>query len=251
VAQPVSEGVEFRPLGRNDGVGIVALSVAGFIVGQVVAIALAGVAYSLSGTPVSFQHLVALTEPPWWLIVSELCGVWIGFLGAAAVCEKIHHLLRAPGRFSLRWSDLWFLVLGGLLQLLVVVSYIPFHPSNLSAPSEKILGSPTGAAFVLVAIMTVVGAPMVEETLFRGVLLPGLRALVGSGRTALVGAVVADGLLFALAHGEWVQFPGLAAVGIVLAVIYLRTRRLGPCIITHGAFNLVAVISLAAQGVMR
>ena len=44
----------------------------------------------------------------------------------------------------------------------------------------------------------------------------------------VTGAVVGAPLLFALAHGERLQFAGLALLGVVLAVLVARTRRLVP-----------------------
>ncbi len=34
----------------------------------------------------------------------------------------------------------------------------------------------------------------------------------------------------------------IAAVGVVLATLAVKTRRLGPSIVTHGAFNAVVVL---------
>jgi membrane protease YdiL (CAAX protease family) len=66
-----------------------------------------------------------------------------------------------------------------------------------------------------------------------------------SGRRRLVGvaaAVVIDGLLFGLAHAEWVQLAGLALFGMVLATVSYRTGRLGMNMMAHASFNLVAVL---------
>jgi membrane protease YdiL (CAAX protease family) len=57
-------------------------------------------------------------------------------------------------------------------------------------------------------------------------------------------AVVATGLLFALAHFEAVQFAGLAVFGVVLGVLAWRFGRLGPSVAAHAAFNAAAVVSI-------
>ena len=106
---------------------------------------------------------------------------------------------------------------------------------------------------MLIALLTIFGAPFVEEVFFRGLLLRGLTGFASSSdgrrrRWALAGAVVVDGLLFGLAHGEWVQLPGLAAFGIVLAVLTLRTGRLGMSIVAHCTFNGLAIASIAVLG---
>jgi membrane protease YdiL (CAAX protease family) len=66
-----------------------------------------------------------------------------------------------------------------------------------------------------------------------------------SAGTAL--AVVLSACLFALAHGEPVQFAGLALLGVVLGIVVKRTQRLVPSMLTHASFNAVALVSLIAQ----
>jgi membrane protease YdiL (CAAX protease family) len=62
-----------------------------------------------------------------------------------------------------------------------------------------------------------------------------------------VGAVVLSACLFALAHGEALQFVGLALFGVVLALVLRRTQRLIPSVITHVSFNAVAMVGLIVQ----
>ncbi len=97
-----------------------------------------------------------------------------------------------------------------------------------------------------------VGAPFFEELFFRGLLLRALVRLFGplgvSSRAArnvgLAGAVVLDGLLFGLAHGELVQLAGLAVFGGILAVVSLRTGRQGMNVVAHATFNLFAILAI-------
>ena len=101
--------------------------------------------------------------------------------------------------------------------------YAPFQHDihDFNAPSQRLTGGSHGSGFVVIAIATVFFAPAMEELFFRGLLLKALVRLftplraAGGARTAgVVLAVIADGLLFGLAHGEWVQLAGLAAFGI-------------------------------------
>ncbi len=64
----------------------------------------------------------------------------------------------------------------------------------------------------------------------------------------VVTAVVLDGLLFGLAHGELVQLAGLAFFGIVLAAVSYRTGRLGMNMVAHATFNLVAIVAILGNG---
>ena len=41
------------------------------------------------------------------------------------------------------------------------------------------------------------------------------------------------------------QLPALVALGVILGVLAVSTKRLGPSIFTHAGFNLVTMIALA------
>jgi membrane protease YdiL (CAAX protease family) len=59
--------------------------------------------------------------------------------------------------------------------------------------------------------------------------------------------VALSAALFAVAHAEPLQFAGLFVLGIVLATLVWRTKRLIPSIVTHMSFNGVAIAALVHQ----
>ena len=233
---------------RSRGVTVLLLCVGGLFVGGIVGQVFTAAAASWAGYHGSLVTLSNLAEPPWWLIVSGLLGVWIGFGTTVAVVQHRFHAI-APGAFAPRWSDVGYLALGVGLQIVVGVAYLPFHLKNLSGPTHRLLGSASGWEFAALCVGTAVVAPVIEELFFRGVLFPALRSLFAtrSARITLTLAVVVDGVLFALAHFELLQLPGLAFVGAVLAYVYWRTQRLIPSMLVHASFNTVVVITLISQ----
>jgi membrane protease YdiL (CAAX protease family) len=169
-------------------------------------------------------------------------GLWGGFGGAAWLVTRTGRRLG----LAFRPSDVRYVLLGICLQLALAVAYLPVNNQSLSKPEHLLLGNGTGWSIVAPAVLVVLGAPLFEELFFRGVLLRSLLSVCATGwRMAGVAcAVVVDGTLFGLAHlgtDEWIQLPGLASVGVVLAVLAVRTRRLGPSIVTHASFNALAV----------
>jgi membrane protease YdiL (CAAX protease family) len=88
-------------------------------------------------------------------------------------------------------------------------------------------------------VFLVIGAPVVEELFFRGLLLRSLDRRFGTPA-----AVIGSALVFGLVHYELLQLPALILFGIVLAVLAERTGRLGPGIAAHAAFNAATVLSL-------
>ncbi|WP_159105885.1 JDVT-CTERM system glutamic-type intramembrane protease [Ideonella sp. B508-1] len=79
-------------------------------------------------------------------------------------------------------------------------------------------------------------APVLEETVFRA----GLQdALLRRGASGAVSVLLTAGA-FALAHALWRPGPwawATALPALLLGGVYLRTRRLWPCIALHALFN--------------
>ena len=85
----------------------------------------------------------------------------------------------------------------------------------------------------------VIAAPLVEETVFRGVLLPSLAG--GFGERWGVGITV---VVFAAMHLNPFSFAPVLLVGWALAVLFLRTRSLWVSIACHSVFNGVGILVL-------
>jgi membrane protease YdiL (CAAX protease family) len=62
-----------------------------------------------------------------------------------------------------------------------------------------------------------------------------------------VWAVAGSSIVFGLAHFEALQLPALVAFGVVLGIMAVRTKRLGPSIFAHAGFNLVTMIAFGLQ----
>lgn len=84
--------------------------------------------------------------------------------------------------------------------------------------------------FVLVVAVTL--APLVEELLFRGILLPVFARQVGTR-----GAVLLVSAFFAFIHNHLASFAPLMAIAAIFSMAYLRTGSLRVPIIMHALFN--------------
>jgi membrane protease YdiL (CAAX protease family) len=120
------------------------------------------------------------------------------------------------------------------------------HP-DASEPVEELVDAARGARMVGLLAFVSVGAPVVEELFFRGLLLRSLQRRFGDRL-----AVVLSGLLFGLAHVQALELAALvlvivslALLGIFLAALAVRTGRLGPSIVAHAAFNAMSVVYVA------
>jgi membrane protease YdiL (CAAX protease family) len=153
-----------------------------------------------------------------------------------------------------RWSDLgWgpLVWLGAIAaQIAVGVVVLAFEipvASNTEGISE--ISADRTYVWALV-ISAVIAAPLVEEMVFRGVVMRGLRS-----RLPVVVAVILQGVLFGAAHADPVRGVGnvglvlvLSGVGIAFGVAATLLRRIGPSIVAHAIFN-GAVLALLLTGV--
>lgn len=247
------------PDGPRQGFSWMLIALAGFLVGQVVSAVLLVLVAAATGHSHDLSQLARRAVPPAWVVVSGLVGVWIGFAGAVVLASRTAGTgsVRRDMHLEFRRSD--FVVgpvVGVAAQLVLPILYLPLRyvvphlDQKLSDPAKHLTGGFTGADIAVIAALTVLVVPVVEELLFRGLFLHGaLAAFSGAGRR--VGptlAVVLTGVVFALAHLELLQLLGLAVFGVVLSVMALRLGRIGPCILAHAAFNLVAIVAVARLG---
>ena len=211
----------------------------GFLAGEILASALVTIATNLTHFPGGFTALSVSSAPPWWSNALGLVGLWCGFASAIYFAAVRGRLAALAHQWRPRPGDAIYVLVGVGCQFGVDLIYYPFHFKKLNGPVTHLFGAAHGATFVLLVVMTTFLAPVFEEWFFRGVIFPP--------RAATAIAVAASAVLFALAHGEPLQFAGLALFGVVLALVIHRTRRLVPSVITHVSFNAVAMVGLIVQ----
>ncbi|MBK5223742.1 MAG: CPBP family intramembrane metalloprotease [Acidimicrobiia bacterium] len=149
-----------------------------------------------------------------------------------------------------RWPDLPYgAILGALCQIVLVpLVYIPifliFGEQDVSEAARELTERATRPIDVVVLVFVVaVGAPVVEELFFRGLLLRSLERRFGT----LVG-VLGSSAVFGAVHFQLLQLPALIAFGLVAGWLTVRSGRLGPAIWAHVGFNLVTVVALLVAG---
>lgn len=221
----------------------------GFLAGQILGAVFQLLGVALTHYPGGLSALAKAGSPPWWSNALGLLGLWMGFGAAIYYAYAYGNLRNLPNQWRVLPTDVFYIALGVACQFLVDAAYIPFHLHHLNRPVNHLFGSVVGASFVLLIVMTTLLAPIMEEWLFRGVLFRALSegGRSGGSRRSVVIAVVASAALFAVAHGEPLQFAGLFFLGMVLATLVWRTKRLIPSIVTHVSFNGVAIIALISQ----
>jgi membrane protease YdiL (CAAX protease family) len=157
--------------------------------------------------------------------------------------------------FQMEPTDFLYVAAGFVFQIAIAFLFLPLSRwlfPNGEAPQE-VVDMITGASSQGVKLGLVAGAvilaPVTEELLFRGVLL---KALEGKGERF---ALYTSAAIFAAAHilgldldrlwqSAVVVLPPLFVLGLVLARITQRSGRLGPAIMLHSGWNLLAAFVL-------
>jgi membrane protease YdiL (CAAX protease family) len=141
-----------------------------------------------------------------------------------------------PRRALIFWliaTALW-IAASDLISLFIGNPIVPeFMREAYSSSSHKIL--------LWVAI--VVAAPIFEETLFRGFMIPGL----WTSRLGVSGAVIITSLAWAAIHGQYDLYGRVTifAFGLVLGAARVKTGSLLTPLLLHAAANAFATLEVA------
>jgi membrane protease YdiL (CAAX protease family) len=159
---------------------------------------------------------------------------------------------RAFGFDAPLWSDTGRIV-GWTIALLVLevvvaglLAQVVPALQDAQASNTELLQELSFGGLLVFAVLAVTVAPVLEELLFRGLVLRGLMLRMGFWPAALVSSAV-----FGLLHATAADASGLLVVvsitvlGLGLCVLARRTGRLGPGIGVHALHNAVAVLAVA------
>ncbi len=149
----------------------------------------------------------------------------------------------AFGLTSGRWFSNSFVAIAAVLVFLPMawalqqLSAVALTQVNVAAPPQQVVqilqGELPAWRRIYYGVAAVGMAPVIEELLFRGILVPFFRDR-GWFRVAIWGTAV----IFGLSHFNKISFIPLTLFGALLAWLYVRSGNLLVPIATHCLFNL-------------
>lgn len=193
------------------------------------------------------------TVGPIWATLIAAVALWSALVAGMVWVSGRYGTGSLVADLGLRFRpiDLVGIPLGVVCQLVLVrVVYWPlrsiwpatFDEGRIETSARDLYDSAHGAWLVGLVLMVVVGAPVVEELVYRGLLQRSVaQRLPGAAAVVLVAA------WFALIHFRPVEYPGLFAFGLVLGAMALVTRRLGMGVLAHCAFNATGLLWVARR----
>lgn len=168
----------------------------------------------------------ALPAPIW---THQLSGIFIYDLIAALAVLALWHGKMPPIKIQAK-AILWGIGAG----VGIFCAILALHALTPHGEIGRAAGRPPVIPTVLLTVMI---APVVEELLFRSTLMT---ALLEQKRTVV--AVLLSATLFALAHMHLTRFADLFLAGLVLAVVFAKTRSTACCIAAHMTVNVLGAV---------
>lgn len=155
--------------------------------------------------------------------------------------------------WGLRWSG-WpwvflyvpvaLILMTGLGALLMATGYFEWmaeltgnDPDEPSQETVQLLkDSEDPLTLALLAVVACVGAPLMEEVVFRGYIYAVVKRF-----SSIPVAVVFSSVLFGVVHLDLTSFLRLTVLGVILALLYERTGSLWMPLAVHFSFNATTV----------
>jgi membrane protease YdiL (CAAX protease family) len=201
---------------------------------------------SISGT----SSNDATDSPTTWVLTLSALGLWLPFVFMLRwVARRADTDFRQY--FGMRFAKTdWLGIPFGIFCQVVLMNVVnwplnkwfpnTFNPQRIETRARDMVDAAHGAWFIVLFLIVVVGAPLVEELVYRGFIQGGLQTQLGSTWALIIAAA-----WFTVVHLEPIEFPGLFAFAIVLGLCYKRTQRIGLSVVTHLAFNATGLLLVA------
>jgi membrane protease YdiL (CAAX protease family) len=221
----------------------VGVAVFAWLLAYVAALPLQGILISITGHggEKSDSWPISLT------VLSVLC-LWIPFVVALVVVSRRWGQGRFGTDFKVRlgWIDMAGLPIGIASQLLLVpLIYWPlqriwpdaFSSDEIEQRARELWDKAHGGWIVVLVLVVALGAPIIEELVYRGLILQALQSRLNDWVALIISAA-----WFALIHLQPVELPGLFAFALVLGICFQRTGRLGMAVMAHIGFNAAGLL---------
>ena len=134
--------------------------------------------------------------------------------------------------------------------LFMIAMFVSYKFGGQDTDIERLLQSSRAAALIT-AVLAATTAPLVEETIYRGLLYSALQRAIGPLFAVIVVASIFGGL-HVLQY--WPNFGAISAVtflGVVLTIVRARTGRLLPCFVIHLVFNGIQSLIIVFEPYLR
>ncbi len=203
-----------------------------------VALANAGWALALTSRGKALYSLVF-----YLLMAASTLGVLYWSIKAYLPLPKDWFRIKLAGRWPLWGFGSYLVALPLMLGISLLNQQIWQGQGGNNPILQLVLEERDPVALGMFFFTAAVAAPVFEEILFRGFLLPSLTRYM-----PIWGAIALSSLIFSAAHLSFSEVLPLTVLGAILGFAYVRSQNLLSSILLHSTWNSVTMIGLFLLG---
>jgi len=133
----------------------------------------------------------------------------------------------------------WLTIVPFVLLISLIMNSLIDNQNGSNPLLEIVLNNNNYLSFFLLFVTTTILAPLFEEIIFRGILLPTLSRNFG-----VISGIIVSAFIFALAHLSLGEMPPLFVLGIGLAITRISSGSLFSSVIMHSLWNGLTFLNL-------
>lgn len=137
------------------------------------------------------------------------------------------------GAYILAFGAFFNILVIGLMDLAIIYLPIKRQLEEFESLMEPLMKS----GFIPIVLAVSISAPLFEEILFRGIIFNDFKKAMPVWL-----AILTQGLLFGLFHGNWIQGVYATIVGIVLGIVYYKYKSIWAVILLHFSYNTISLL---------
>ena len=133
----------------------------------------------------------------------------------------------------------WLTIVPFVLLISLIMNSLIDNQNGSNPLLEIVLNNNNYLSFLLLFVTTTLLAPLFEEIIFRGILLPTLSRDFG-----IILGIIVSAFIFALAHLSLGEMPPLFVLGIGLGITRIASGSLLSSVIMHSLWNGLTFLNL-------
>jgi hypothetical protein len=137
------------------------------------------------------------------------------------------------GVLILSFGAFFNILITGLFDLAIIYLPIKKQLEEFQGLMEPLMDS----GFIPLLIAVSISAPIFEEIIFRGIIFNDFK----KGLPVWL-AILTQGVLFGIFHGNWIQGVYATLVGIVLGIVYYKYKSIWAVILLHFSYNTISLL---------
>ena len=133
----------------------------------------------------------------------------------------------------------WLTIVPFVLLISLIMNTLIDNQNGSNPLLEIVLNNKNFLSFILLFVTTTLLAPLFEEIIFRGILLPTLSRDFGK-----ISGIIVSAFIFALAHLSLGEMPPLFVLGIGLGITRIASGSLFSSVVMHSLWNGLTFLNL-------